>query len=152
MLRAPYAAAGAIACSEGMATLAALLRARAADEPDRPPAERRLEREWGEAFWQRRQRRFTAMDPQAFNALVLELIDQAPLAARLGEIRCPTTVIVGAEDRGFLRPAGELAAHIPGARLVTIADAAHSPQIENPAAWLAAVRAHLDWARQSPGG
>jgi hypothetical protein len=28
-----------------------------------------------------------------------------------------------------------------------IADAAHSPQLENPAAWLAAVLAHLDGAR-----
>jgi len=147
MPRAPFAAAGAIARSDGMATLANLLRARAGDEPDRPAAERRLEREWGEMFWERRHKRLTAMDPNAFNGFVLELVDQAPLTARLGEIRCPTTVIVGAEDVGFLTPSAELVAGIRGARLVTIPDAAHSPQIENPTAWFAAVREHLARAR-----
>jgi len=148
MPRAPFAAAGTIARSDGMATLAALLRARASDEADRSAAERRLEAEWGEAFWERRHRRLTAMDPEAFNALVLELVDHPPLTARLGEIRCPTTVIVGAEDSSFLAPSAELAAGIPGARRVTIPDAAHSPQIENPTAWFAAVRDHLAWARK----
>lgn len=147
MPRAAYAAAGSIALSDGMETLAALLRARAADEPSRPAAERRLEQEWGERFWERRHRRLTAMDPLAFNALVLELVDHAPITDRLGEIRCPTTVIVGSEDVGFLAPSAELVEAIPGARLVTIPDAAHSPQIENPSAWLAAIRGHLEWVR-----
>jgi pimeloyl-ACP methyl ester carboxylesterase len=147
MPRAPFAAAGAIARSDGMATLAALLRARAADETDRPAAERRLEAEWGEAYWERRHRRFTAMDPEAFAELTLELVDQPAMTERLGAIRCPTTVIVGDEDTGFLRPSEELAAGIHGARLVRIPDAAHSPQIENPNAWLAAIRAHLAWVR-----
>lgn len=147
MPRAAYAAAGSIALSDGMETLAALLRARAADEPSRPAAERRLEQEWGERFWERRHRRLTAMDPLAFNALVLELVDHAPITDRLGEIRCPTTVIVGSEDVGFLVPSAELVEAIPGARLVTIPDAAHSPQIENPSAWLAAIRGHLEWVR-----
>jgi pimeloyl-ACP methyl ester carboxylesterase len=143
MPRAPFAAAGAIARSDGMATLAQLLRARAADEADRPAAERRLEAAWGEAFWERRHKRLTAMDPEAFNALVLELVDQPPMRQQLAAIRCPTTVIVGDQDVGFLAPSAELAAEIPGARLVTIPDAAHSPQLENPAAWFAAVREHL---------
>jgi pimeloyl-ACP methyl ester carboxylesterase len=148
MPRAAYAAAGSIALSDGMETLASLLRARAADEPSRPAAERRLEQEWGERFWERRHRRLTAMDPLAFNALVLELVDHAPITDRLGEIHCPTTVIVGSEDVGFLAPSSELIAAIPGARLVTIPDAAHSPQIENPSAWLAAIREHLEWVRK----
>lgn len=143
MPRAAFAAAGAIARSDGMATLAALLRARAGDEPDRPAAERRLAAEWGEAYWERRHRRFTAMDPEAFAVLTLELLDQQPLTDRLGEIDCPTTVLVGEQDAGFLAPAHELAAGIPGARLVRIPDAAHSPQIENPAAWLQAITEHL---------
>jgi pimeloyl-ACP methyl ester carboxylesterase len=126
-----------------MAILAALIRARTADESDRPAAERRLEAEWGEAYWERRHRRFVAMDPEAFAVLTLELVDQAPLTDRLGEIRSPTTVIVGEEDSGFLAPSAELAAGIPGARLVRIPDAAHSPQIENPAAWMAAITDHL---------
>jgi pimeloyl-ACP methyl ester carboxylesterase len=148
MPRAAYAAAGSIALSDGMETLASLLRARAADEPSRPEAERRLEREWGERFWERRHRRLTAMDPLAFNALVLELVDHAPITDRLDAIRCPTTVIVGSEDVGFLAPSAELIAAIPGARLVTIPDAAHSPQIENPSAWLQAIQQHLEWVRR----
>jgi pimeloyl-ACP methyl ester carboxylesterase len=83
------------------------------------------------------------MDPEAFAVLSLELVDQAPLTARLGALRCPTTVIVGEEDVGFLRPAEELAAAIHGAELVRIPDAAHSPQIESPATWFAAIAAHL---------
>ena len=147
MPRAPFAAAGAIARSDGMQTLASLLRARAGAESDRPAAERRLEAEWGEAFWERRWRRLTAMDPEAFAALVLELVEHPPLLPRLGEIACPTTVLVGAEDVSFLAASDELAAGIPSARLVTIPDAAHSPQIENPGAWLAAVRDHLQRVR-----
>jgi len=147
MPRAPFAAAGAIARSDGMRTLATLLRARAADESNRPAAERRLEAEWGEAFWERRWRRLTAMDPEAFAALVLELTDHAPLLAELGAITCPTTVLVGAEDTSFLSASDELAAGIRGARLITIPDAAHSPQIENPTAWMAAIAAHLAWVR-----
>ncbi|MEO8602212.1 MAG: alpha/beta hydrolase [bacterium] len=149
MPRASFAAAGSIARSDGMATLAGLLRARAADEVDRPAAERRLEQEWGEAFWERRYKRLTAMDPEAFNALVLELIDHTPLTARLGEIHCPTTVIVGEQDASFLAPSAELAAGIRGARLVIVPDSAHSPQIENPSAWFAAVRGHLAWVRET---
>jgi 2-succinyl-6-hydroxy-2,4-cyclohexadiene-1-carboxylate synthase len=144
MPRAPFAAAGSIARSDGMATLIALLRARAEMETDRPAAERRLEAEWGtDAYWERRQRRFTAMDPEAFAELTLALVDQPPLTERLGEIRCPTTILVGEEDAGFLAPSEEMAAAIPGAELVRIPDAAHSPQIENPAAWMEAIAAHL---------
>jgi pimeloyl-ACP methyl ester carboxylesterase len=40
-----------------------------------------------------------------------------------------------------------MARAIPGARHVVIDDAAHSPQLENPDAWLAAVLAHLERAR-----
>lgn len=144
MLRAPLAAAGTIARSDGMATLASLMRLRAGDGSDRPAAERRLEAEWGvDAYWDRRWRRLTAMDPEAFAMLTLEMVDQTPLTDRLGALRCPTTVLVGEEDDGFLRPSEELVAAIPGAELVRIPDAAHSPQIENPTAWLAAIEAHL---------
>jgi len=68
---------------------------------------------------------------------------------RLGEIGCPTTVVVGAQDAPFRRPAELLADRIAGAQLVVIQDAAHSPQLENPDAWLDAIGAHLDRARAS---
>jgi pimeloyl-ACP methyl ester carboxylesterase len=147
MPRAPLAAAGAIARSDGMATLAALLRGRAGDDPTRPEAERRLERERGDAFWERRWRRLEAMDPDAFAVLALELVDQQPLTDRLADLTCPTLVMVGEQDASFLTPAAELARGIRGARLVTIPHAAHSPQLENPTAWLAAIREHLQRVR-----
>jgi|SRR5215470_4369556 len=145
--RAPLAAAGAIARSDGMRTLAALLRGRAADDPTRPDAERRMERELGEAYWERRRRRLEAMDPEAFAVLTLELVDGPPLTARLGEITCPTLVMVGDQDAAFWAPSEELAHAIPGAQKVVISGAAHSPQLENPAAWIAAIREHLQRAR-----
>lgn len=148
MPRAPMAAAGAIARSDGMATLAELLRGRAADDPHRPEAERRLERAWGAAFWERRRRRLVAMDPEGFAELAIELVDHPPLNDRLGEIRCPTTVLVGEQDVGFLASSEELTRGIPGAAQVVIPNAAHSPQIENPDAWIAAIREHLRRARQ----
>ena len=147
MPRAPLAAAGAIARSQGMASLAALLRGRAADDPSRPDAERRLERELGEAFWERRRRRLVAMDPEAFAVLALELVDQPALTDRLHEIACPTLVMVGEQDAGFLAPADELARGIRGATKVVIPAAAHSPQLENPPAWIAAIRQHLERVR-----
>jgi 3-oxoadipate enol-lactonase len=52
-------------------------------------------------------------------------------------------VLVGEEDEGFRGPARELEAALPGARHVVIPGAAHSPQLENREAWLAAVREHL---------
>jgi pimeloyl-ACP methyl ester carboxylesterase len=87
------------------------------------------------------------MDPLAFGALGAELTDAAGVADRLGEIRCPTTVLVGSEDTPFRHPSDDLARAIPGARQVVIANAAHCPQLENTEAWLAAVEGHLARAR-----
>ncbi len=149
ILRAPLAAGGRIACDQGMETLSDLLRARAADDPARPAASRRLEVEMGaEAYWARHRRRLTSMDPEAFAALGAMLADQEPLTDRVAEIACPTLVMVGDQDLPFLRPAAEMAGAIPAATQVTIADAAHSPQIENPSAWIAAIRAHLVRVRE----
>jgi 3-oxoadipate enol-lactonase len=55
------------------------------------------------------------------------------VADRLGEIRAPTLVLVGAEDLADFREIAErLAREIPGARHVTIAGAAHLPSLERP--------------------
>ena len=128
----------------GMGSLAKILRARAADDPERTAADRRVEAEWGEErFWDWRDRRIQAMDPEAYAALGRAMAEAGSLAARLPEIRVPTLVMVGAEDEPFLAPSREMAARIPGARLAVLPDAAHQPQNENPAAWLAALRKHL---------
>lgn len=142
--RAPVAAAGTIARAEGMSNLATLLRARAADDPRRPAAAKRLEAEMGaEVFWERHRRRLTAMDPEAFASLGVMLVDQTPVTERLGEISCPTLVIVGEQDVPFRRPAEEFVERIPNSTCCVIPDAAHSPQLENPILWFDAVRGHL---------
>jgi 2-succinyl-6-hydroxy-2,4-cyclohexadiene-1-carboxylate synthase len=68
---------------------------------------------------------------------------------RLGEIRCPTLVLVGDGDEPFLEPSRAMHAAIPGSRLTIVAGGGHSPQIEAPEAWLAAITQHLRAARRA---
>ena len=70
--------------------------------------------------------------------------DRFDVRDRLAGIRTPTPVVSGAEDR--LTPpryARCLAETIPGARLVEIPGAGHFPQLEQPEAVNAAIRAFL---------
>lgn len=89
---------------------------------------------------------FEHLDPDAFAALGHQLACYDSLVDRLPQIGCPTTVIVGEHDVALRPGADALAAGIPGARLVVVSGAAHSPQLEHRGAWLAAVGAHLDAA------
>ena len=57
--------------------------------------------------------------------------------------RCPTTVLVGENDTGLRASADLLAEGIPGAQLVVIPDAGHSPQEDQPQLWIDAVQHHL---------
>ncbi len=146
--RGIFAAGGELAAAEGMERLAEVAMSLAKEDPNRAPASVSYEREIGsEAFWARHRRRMLAMDPLAFGSLGIEMCDQEPVTERLGAIDCPTTIIIGDQDRAFLVPSEEMAAAIPGARRVVIPDAAHSPQLENPEAWFSAIREHLRWAR-----
>jgi pimeloyl-ACP methyl ester carboxylesterase len=83
------------------------------------------------------------LDLEAFTALGEELLVHGSVLAELAGLRLPTTVLVGADDTGLRTEADDLAATIPGAELVVIAGAGHSPQADQPDAWLAAVEAHL---------
>ena len=83
------------------------------------------------------------MDVEAFGALATELRTFSPLLPRLGEISCPTTVIVGEFDLPFREQSVAMAEAISGAELVVIDGAAHCPQEERTEAWLTAVRDHL---------
>lgn len=141
--------AAKIAREAGMETLFQLSRAGFAGQAQRAPAMARCVERMGEArFWERMRAKHLAMDPIAFATLGPLLCTDDGIEARLGEIRCPTTVLVGAQESPpLLAGSHALAAGIPGARLVVIDDAAHSPQLENADAWLAAVLAHLDASR-----
>ncbi len=66
--------------------------------------------------------------------------DHPPVWDRLAQIRAPTLVVSGEHDLpGVLRQCDELAAAIPEAERTTIADAAHCPQLDQPAALSAVV-------------
>jgi len=62
----------------------------------------------------------------------------APMHDRLRGIRVPTLVVAGVDDPA--RPRAEFVAeHVPGAALATIACAGHTPHLESPARFRAAV-------------
>jgi pimeloyl-ACP methyl ester carboxylesterase len=58
-------------------------------------------------------------------------------------VRVPAVVIVGANDTPFLAASDYMAAKIPGAKKVVIPDAGHSANIDQPAAFNAALTAFL---------
>jgi pimeloyl-ACP methyl ester carboxylesterase len=136
----------------GMGALCKVMRERAATDPARPAASREFEQRIGaDAYGARIERKLLQMDPTAFTELATQLAEAPGVLDRLGEIRCPVLVMVGEQDVPLLQAADAMQAGLPEVRRVTIPDAAHSPQHENPAAWLEAIRAHLEKARSSHG-
>jgi pimeloyl-ACP methyl ester carboxylesterase len=127
----------AIALDEGMESLQARAERAARRHPD-PIVER-----WGDRYWPHHRRRYRAMDAQAYAGLGRTMVRQQPVTARLGEIACPTLVLVGGHDAQFLPGADLLETHIPGARRITFDDAGHHPHQESREAFLEAMAAHL---------
>lgn len=85
-------------------------------------------------------------DPCMYAAMLQQIsgvIPQEDRLPRLPSIAMPTLVLVGEQDRPFLKSSRRMADAVPGAELVVIPDAAHSPQFENTEAWLAAVGGFL---------
>jgi 2-hydroxy-6-oxonona-2,4-dienedioate hydrolase len=67
-----------------------------------------------------------------------------PAIQRLGEIKCPTLVLVGDSDTSeIVEIASRLTKEIEGARLVTVANAAHLPNLEHPDEFNAIVKEFL---------
>jgi pimeloyl-ACP methyl ester carboxylesterase len=67
-----------------------------------------------------------------------EVIDSLP------EIKVPTLILVGSHDRPFLAAADYMAAKVPTATKMVIGDAGHASNIDQPAAFNAAVVDFLD--------
>jgi pimeloyl-ACP methyl ester carboxylesterase len=108
------------------------------------PESQRMRELYGDAWFEENQEsRLTRMDPEAFIALFPEVFGGPSLLERLGEVRMPTTVLVGAEDTAFAGPSAHLAEGIPGARLVRIDGAWHSPQRTHPERWRSILETHL---------
>lgn len=126
---------------EGIGRLMELARHMDPREP--APAAVRLAAERPEmaAFGERKMRDSA---PAMYASMAVQLTTAADRLEALRGLRVRTLVVVGEEDRGFVGPSRRLAAAIPGAALEVIADAAHSPQFENPEAWWSAVAGFLD--------
>src|SRR6266498_402501 len=93
------------------------------------------------------------IDPQLAELaaqMAREIVHQPNQLALLAEVRCPTLVIVGAEDESFVEPSRQMSTTIPGAELVVVPDAGHSPQFENPRAWFDAVAGFLASVERAP--
>ncbi|MEO0494868.1 MAG: alpha/beta hydrolase [Actinomycetota bacterium] len=84
-------------------------------------------------------------DPMAAQALGRALFDDGlePVGHQLGDIDCPTTIVVGSLDVPYVDDGPRLRDAIPGAELVVIDGAYHSPQLTHPAEWRAAIEAHV---------
>jgi len=73
------------------------------------------------------------------------ILGRADSRPHLGDIKCPTTVIVGRQD-ALLTPdhSEEIAAGVPGAEMVYIEDSGHLPTLEQPEETTAALRRWLE--------
>jgi 3-oxoadipate enol-lactonase len=80
-----------------------------------------------------------AMSPVMWTTLMHEIVTQPDQLDELARVTVPALGIVGDQDAMFLKPMDDIVATVPGARLVVIPDAGHSPQFENPPAWIAAM-------------
>jgi 3-oxoadipate enol-lactonase len=84
-------------------------------------------------------RKWEALSREMWIAVVSDLVRQPDQLDAMGTIACPTLVVVGEQDEMFVAPSRDMADTVPGARLVVIPDAGHSPQFENPRVWFDAV-------------
>jgi 3-oxoadipate enol-lactonase len=131
--------AAGIALDEGKDVLKPLLDAAGTlDTPAylRVLAERPGYREFGERKWD-------ALSGVMWGTMAREIVHQPDQLALLAGVRCPTLLIVGEQDESFVAPSHAMAVTIPGAELVVVRDAGHSPQFENPTEWFDALDGFL---------
>jgi pimeloyl-ACP methyl ester carboxylesterase len=82
--------------------------------------------------------------PEAFVRQQTAIMNRVDSRPGLGLVRCPTLVLVGEQD--VLTPperAAEIAAAIPGARQIVVADCGHLSALERPAAVTDALIEHF---------
>ena len=103
---------------------------------ERVLAERPGYREFGERKW-------ADVGVEMWCAMAREIGSQTDDLPAFPSIACPALVIVGEQDKPFLAPSRAMANAIAGATLVVLPDAGHSPQFENPQAWIDTMRAFL---------
>ena len=131
--------AGELALTDGMTVLRALL-----DEvsPLGTPADQRVRAE-RPGYVEFNARKWSDVAPAAYAGLLHDIVHQPVELDAMAAISCPTLVVVGEQDGPFLGDSARMAETVPGAELVTLANAGHSPQFEAPEAWFASVDGFL---------
>lgn len=146
--REVFIKAGGFAESKGMDLLQSRLEELGrADETPEPSDATADQLDWQRRYWAHHKLRLCAMDPFAYGALGLAMMDQPSLSHRLIEIRCPTTVIIGTRDDEFVRGADILARKIGNATAHVLEGVGHHPQQESREAFLSISGEHLARAR-----
>ncbi len=148
--RETFVKAGGFAESKGMERLQARLeelgRAEQQPLPDDATPE---QRDWRSRYWTHHKLRLRAMDPYAYGALGLAMMDQLPVTDRLAEIVCHSSVLIGTEDVELIRGAELLAAGLPEVTCHVFPGIGHQPHQEARESFLQIVGEHLARVRES---
>lgn len=130
---ADLAAAGvAVARESGMDVLADILATRPSPLETAASVRLREERPDLKALDDRKLR---GAAPPMYAAMIVEMLGSGDRLDSLRFLPMPTLVLVGEQDTPFRDASERMAEAIPGSRLVVLADAGHSPQVETPEAW-----------------
>jgi 2-succinyl-6-hydroxy-2,4-cyclohexadiene-1-carboxylate synthase len=135
--------AAAVVRQQGIAALMEALKLLRAEDPLMTPAFLRLLNE-KPGYSEFCDAKLLASAPSMWLAMAPALLTQPDRLDRLAGVGVPTLVIVGEQDIPFIAHGERMAKTIPGARLVIIPDAGHSPQFENMDAWWVALSSFLE--------
>lgn len=95
-------------------------------------------------FQEFQDRKWADLSEVMWGAMAVALAHQPDdLAALAAVVQVPTLIVVGSEDAPFLTASQGMAEAIEGSELVIIPEAGHSPQFENPPAWIEAMSRFL---------
>jgi len=88
-------------------------------------------------------RKWNDMSEIMWGTMAREIAYQPDDLPAMATLPMPLLVLVGEQDKPLVAASHLMADAIPGAELVIIPDAGHSPQFENPEAWISAVSGFL---------
>lgn len=135
--------------TEGVERLIELMTEMGTAGRTRTPSEERV-REERAGYVEFGDRKLRAASPAMYAAMAPRIHASDDRLDALATLDVRTLVVVGEEDEAFLGASERMAEAIPGAVLEVIADAAHSPQFENPDRWWKVVSRFLEAGRPEP--
>lgn len=143
------ALAAEVVRTDGMERLLEISAELEAVRKPRTPSEVRV-REERAGYVEFGDRKVRASAAAMYAAMIQRLASADDRLDALGSLPVRTLVVVGEEDEGFVGPSERMAEAIPDAVLEVVADAAHSPQFENPDRWWKVVIRFLEAGRPDP--